>query len=84
LDAGKVDELLRREIDRTRQAGGKVYFLGLFDLSEEEWSVFMAQRLKLPYTLLQPYKRRATPVLTLRTRTPDGTPSQLWNVVLPD
>jgi hypothetical protein len=47
---------LRDAVQHTQQAGGKVFFLGVLDLSEKEWKPFLGDRLKLPYSALGQYR----------------------------
>ena len=80
LDSATVGNRIRQEIEATRRRGGGVYFYGLLDLSETEWNVFLGQRIRLPYTVLDEYRNETKPVLTLRLKTPLGGQLHLWRL----
>jgi hypothetical protein len=40
----------------------RVYFLGLVDLSQDEWDLFYGSRLHLPFELLNPYRKGAVAI----------------------
>ncbi|PTL81828.1 hypothetical protein [Vitiosangium sp. GDMCC 1.1324] len=57
---------LRALVDQARAEHRRVYFFGLLDQSEEEWRRFNGERLKLPYSVLEPYRGQAVVVERLR------------------
>jgi hypothetical protein len=72
---------LQDAIQNTRKTGGRIFFLGLLDLSESEWKPFLGDQLKLPYSAVAEYRRcsqviRSFPAqdrtVTLRQYTPCG------------
>ncbi len=76
----QVGQALQHEVVSTLEHGGDVYFYSLLDLSKSEWTLFNEQRLKLPYTFLDPYRQHASPVMFLRLRTSSGNPAYLWKL----
>jgi hypothetical protein len=64
-----VDRLAAR-VDATRARGGRVYFLGLLDVSPAEWSAFYGSRLKLPFEALASYRPLAVPAETFSVSPP--------------
>jgi hypothetical protein len=61
--AGVVDDL-RAMIRETEARGGRVYFLGVLDLSEAAWQPFLGDRLGVPYHCLDEYRAHSRPVVT--------------------
>jgi hypothetical protein len=81
LDPVLTASRLADVVAATRSAGGSVYFHVLLDLSDSEWEPFFVQRLRLPRSVLDPYRARATMALPLGALTPEGRPMFLWKVV---
>jgi hypothetical protein len=48
---------LQDAVENTGRAGGKIFFLGVLDVPENEWKPFLGDRLKLPYSALAQYRR---------------------------
>ena len=71
--AGVTDDL-REMIRRTNAKGGRVYFLGILDLSQETWQPFLGDRLGVPYRALDEYRNHSTPEITFHV---DGKPVSL-------
>jgi hypothetical protein len=82
LDAGQIQGRLQHAIEDTLQRGGHVYFYGMLDLNAIEWRDLFEQRLKLPYSLLDDYRKQAVAVMALRLATPLGNPLHLWYLEL--
>jgi hypothetical protein len=57
LDREQVLVALERRAADSLEHGGKVCFLGLLALSEQEWALFFGSRLKLPHGMLDSWKR---------------------------
>lgn len=66
LNAETFAAKLQREIDQAHAAKRRVFFLGLLGLSEAEWKPFLGERLRLPYSVLAPYRSRAVVVMKVR------------------
>jgi hypothetical protein len=66
LRADAFTERLRARIAQARAERRRVFFLGLLDVSQEEWHHFNGQRLGLPYSVLEPYREQARVVGKLR------------------
>lgn len=58
--------LLGDEIARAMASGGRVYFLGVLDLSEATWKSFLENRCHLPYHSFDGLRRCARPVANLK------------------
>src|ERR1700686_2103515 len=56
--AGAV-QLLREKIIKTREAGGKIYFLSLLDVPQDVWDSFLGSRCGVPYSELDFYRAHA-------------------------
>jgi hypothetical protein len=69
FDAATLSSEVAARIDETHSKGGRVYFLALLELPAEEWQPFFGSQLKLPYEMLEPYRRRARLVERFVTRT---------------
>lgn len=54
---GVLDEIPKL-IEETKKRGGKVYFLGVLEETEANWSWFLGPR-GLPYSSLEPYRQKA-------------------------
>jgi len=67
-------------ISAVQSAGGSVYFHVLLDMSAPEWEPFFGQRLRLPRTVLDPYRSRATIALPLAAVTIEGGQMNLWKL----
>jgi hypothetical protein len=50
-----MDQAIRETSNRS----GRVFFLGMLDLSEEEWNGFMGQRLHVPYDTFDAYREHS-------------------------
>ncbi|HYO53848.1 hypothetical protein [Archangium sp.] len=66
LRAEVFTERLRKQLDEARAGQRRIFFFGLLDMSEEEWSRFNGSRLKLPYSVLDPYREHAVVIGKLR------------------
>jgi hypothetical protein len=82
LDPGQIQARLQQAIEDTLQHGGRVFFYGMLDLTAIEWRDFFEQRLKLPYSFLDEYRKQAVAVMVLRLTTPLGNPMHLWRLDL--
>jgi hypothetical protein len=71
--AAVIDDV-REMVERAEGRGGRVYFLGVLDHTEESWQSFLGDRLGVPYHLLDEYRRRSRPVVTFRV---EGRPVSL-------
>ncbi|MCY1074462.1 hypothetical protein [Archangium lansingense] len=59
-------ERLHKLLDEARAGQRRIFFFGLLDMDEVEWSRFNGNRLKLPYSVLDPYREHAIVVEKLR------------------
>jgi hypothetical protein len=59
-------ERLQKVLDEARAGQRRIFFFGLLDMNELEWSRFNGNRLKLPYSVLDPYREHAIVVEKLR------------------
>jgi hypothetical protein len=71
LNGQAVSASLSAAIAQTLKNGQRVFFVGLLDLGEQDWRPFYEQRLKMPFALLSPYRRRAE--LAFRLPSSTGT-----------
>jgi hypothetical protein len=59
FQAAKVSSQISAQARHARSTGAHVYFLGLLDMSAEQWQLFFGAELHLPYALLDPYRHTA-------------------------
>jgi hypothetical protein len=69
----EVADRFAAQARRARQEGGHIYFLGLLDLTPDQWEVFFGSQMHLPYALLDPYRRSAVPRTQIASTTGDVT-----------
>jgi hypothetical protein len=69
----EISKIFAAQVGRARQEGGHVYFLGLLDLTADQWDVFFGSQMHLPYSLLDPYRRSAFPRTQIASTTGDVT-----------
>jgi hypothetical protein len=50
---------LRSAMLRTRERGGKVYFVGVFDSSAKDWESFLGSRCGVPFSDMDPYRKHS-------------------------
>ena len=55
-------ETLRSRIEHTKSAGGRVYFLDLFDQNAAAWNAFLGDRCGVPYESVADYRAKSVPV----------------------
>jgi len=65
--AAVIDDL-REMIRRAETRGGRVYFLGVMDLTEASWQPFLGARLHVPYHALDEFRDRCRPVATFQIK----------------
>jgi hypothetical protein len=58
----KTLPMLDDEISRIGASGNRVYFLGILDMPEVSWKLFLENRFHLPYHSLDAIRRCAKPV----------------------
>ena len=75
----RTPTLLDDEILRVRNSGGRVYALGVVDMPEANWNLFLQSRCRLPYSSLAEIRRCAKPVEHLVCGEGDEV---LWQVSL--
>jgi hypothetical protein len=68
FQAAEISRELSSQAQRTFDRGGHVYFLGLLDLSPEQWQ-FYGSELHLPYELLGPYRQASLRRSEIRSST---------------
>lgn len=61
---------LREAISRTREKGGRVYFLDVLDVTEPAWNSFLGQKCGVPYSEMAFYRAHST--LSAKFDTRDG------------
>jgi hypothetical protein len=61
-DGPKTLAMLDDEISRIGASGGRIYFLGVLDMPEASWKLFLENRCHLPYHSLDAMRRCAMPV----------------------
>jgi hypothetical protein len=61
----KTLAILDDEISRTRASGDRVYFLGILDIPEASWKLYLEDKCHLPYRSLDAMRRCAKPVENL-------------------
>ena len=57
--------LLASEITRTEASQGRIYFLGVLDMSETDWKPYLEDKCHLPFHSIDPIRRCATPIADL-------------------
>ena len=70
---GEIEE----SIQKTRAAGGKVYFVGVLDVPKPTWEAFLGRRCGVPYETFEPYRNAARVKATFTSRT---GPTPLWEL----
>jgi hypothetical protein len=73
----KTIPLLGDEISRISSSGGPVYFLGVLDMPEANWMLFLGNRCHLPYHAMDSMRRCAKPATQLTCNKGDEV---LWQL----
>lgn len=68
LEPASVERLLHDRVLAACSQHRRVIFLGLLDLTLDDWRPFYGDQLRLPYTLLAPYRADAIPLEHLAAR----------------
>lgn len=79
VNGPKTLRVLDDEIAKTRIFGGRVYFLGVLDMPEANWKLFLENRCHLPFHSLDGMRRCAKPVAKLQC---DKGDEVLWQLSL--
>ena len=62
-NGGASIALMQSAIDKTRSTGGRVFFLGILDLSEGDWrTYYLGEAMNAPYGAFADYRRCAQTV----------------------
>jgi hypothetical protein len=69
---GTINALEKLALE-TSNHGGRLYFLGTLDLSEDAWNSFLGNRLGLPYHSIDPYRNQASVI----ARFPNGSGGEI-------
>jgi hypothetical protein len=65
---GETVRLLEERVRRTQTSGGRIYFLGVLDLGEDNWEAFLGARAGLSYHALTRFRRCSRTIKTFPYR----------------